>query len=150
MSGNGKREIETGRRLATVDGMDYVQVAGVFRVAPDGEHTFYCALEGWHSSEAAKLAARDQRIAELEQEVARLRSPDRKPITRQPGEKKPSDTPPLVPCPECGKPFVQGSAMALHRMRAHGLRGKGLGYVNGKHSRETETQEQGGDDAEDE
>jgi hypothetical protein len=47
-------------------------------------------------------------------------------------------------------PFAQGSAMALHRMRAHGLRGKGLGYVNGKHSRETETQEQGGDDAEDE
>jgi hypothetical protein len=55
-----------GQKLARVDDVDYLAVQIVFAWPTDGAPSVYCAQHDWPHSHAARLAARDQAIAELE------------------------------------------------------------------------------------
>jgi uncharacterized C2H2 Zn-finger protein len=96
-----------GDLLATIDGIEYR--VGVLRVTPDGQQEVYCEREEWEQTDAAKVADRDQRIAALEEELARLRTPD---VGSENGARA---------CPQCGKVFKNERALRTHMHRAHGM-----------------------------
>jgi len=103
---------DCGEVLATIDGVVYLAISGVLRIAPDGQQEWYCERAAWAQTEAAKLATRDQRIAELEAELAQLRGAD--------GEASGNFT-----CPECGSTHKNERALRIHMTRAHGKRPDG-------------------------
>jgi uncharacterized C2H2 Zn-finger protein len=75
--------------------------------------SFYCPPAAWAQTEAAKLATRDQRIAQLEAELAKLRGAD--------GEASGN----AFTCPECGSTYKSERALRIHMTRIHGMRPDG-------------------------
>jgi hypothetical protein len=55
----------TGQKLARLDDTDYLAVHVVLAWAADGTPTVYCAYHDWASMPIARLAAKEQEIAEL-------------------------------------------------------------------------------------
>jgi hypothetical protein len=55
----------TGQKLARLDDTDYLAVHVVLAWAADGAPTVYCAYHDWASMPIARLAAKEQEIAEL-------------------------------------------------------------------------------------
>lgn len=54
-----------GQKLARLDDTDYLAVHVVLAWAADGTPTVYCAYHDWAATPIARLAAKDQEIAEL-------------------------------------------------------------------------------------
>jgi hypothetical protein len=55
----------TGQKLARLDDTDYLAVHVVLAWAADGTPTVYCAYHDWATMPIARLAAKEQEIAEL-------------------------------------------------------------------------------------
>ena len=97
-----------GDLLAIIDGTEYRAV--VLRVTPDGQQELYSGREEWEQTDAARIASRDQRIAALEEELARLRT------TPNAGSENGARA-----CPQCGKVCKNERALRTHMQRAHGM-----------------------------
>lgn len=110
--------------LATVDGIDYYQVAWVVRQATDGAGpSYYCTPDAWPATAAGKLATKDQEIRELRAKVAlleqRLSAAPVPPTVAAAAtgmstpEKRAGGANGRVVCPACGKKLWP-AALATH------------------------------------
>lgn len=137
--------VTSGAPLARVDDTDYREIALVIAVPPGGTPTIYCPRAAWPQSHAARLAARDQEIAELAAGLeryaaeataqaqraaaaeARVKELERQLVAppetpKQNQERMFQAAPPADPgpCPDCGRhEWHSGRALQMHRQRAH-------------------------------
>jgi hypothetical protein len=93
-----------GQKLARVDDTDYLAVHVVLACAADGTPTVYCAYHDWAATPIARLAVKEQEIAELAAGLA---------------ERPPAETD-IGPCPDCGKDgWKSAQSLQMHRQRVH-------------------------------
>jgi hypothetical protein len=121
-----------GQKLARVDDTDYLAVHVVLAWATDSTPTVYCAYHDWAATPIARLAVKEQEIAELaagleryateatgqarraESAEARVRE-----LEAQLAERPPAETD-IGPCPDCGKDgWKSAQSLQMHRQRVH-------------------------------
>lgn len=117
----------SGQKLARVDDVDYLSVHVVLSWPSGGAPTVYCAYGDWLTTPAARLAAKDQALAELQAlnerqaaavlELKRRASAAEARIKELEAQAKAADP---GPCPDCGKhEWHSVKALQMHRQRAH-------------------------------
>lgn len=122
----------SGQKLARLDGTDYLAVHLVLAWESGGVPSVYCAYQNWPTSPIARLAAKEEEIAELaaildkwaqettvqtqraEAALTRVAELEMQLAERQ--EPPPAD---LI-CPDCGKGgWRSAKALQMHRQRTH-------------------------------
>lgn len=136
-----------GAVLARVDDTDYLEIALVIALPPDGTPAIYCQRADWPQSHAAKLAAKEREIAELAQTLEtwareateqaqrataaeqrvrelehQLAAPPETPKQNQERMFAAQHAAPADPgpCPDCGRhEWHSARSLQMHRQRAH-------------------------------